>query len=50
MFYGENLTTEKHIHTFDHFADLFEIEHDDVSMREFSQSLQGYAKTWFKNL
>jgi hypothetical protein len=50
MFDGENLTTEKHIHAFEHFADFFEIEHDDVSMRAFSQSLQGDAKIWFRHL
>jgi hypothetical protein len=43
-------SAEKHIQVFEHFIDLFEIEHDDVSMRAFSQSLQGDAKAWFKHL
>jgi hypothetical protein len=43
-------STEKHIQIFEHFIDLFEIEHDDVSMRSFSQSLQGDAKAWFIHL
>jgi len=50
MFAGDNLTAEKHIHAFEHFVDFFEIEHDDVSMRAFSQSLQGDAKIWFMHL
>ena len=32
----ENILTEKHVQAFEHFADLFEIEHDDVLMRVFS--------------
>jgi hypothetical protein len=43
-------SAEKHIQVFEHFIDLFEIEHDDVSMRAFSQSLQGDAKAWFRHL
>jgi hypothetical protein len=43
-------SAEKHIPVFEHFIELFEIEHDDVSMRAFSQSLQGYAKAWFRRL
>ena len=52
MFDGESqdLTTEKHLQAFEHFCDLFEIDHDDVCMRDFSLSLQGYAKIWFKHL
>jgi hypothetical protein len=49
----ENLTTsqlKKHLQDFEHFIDLFEVEHDDVCMRAFSQSLQGDAKEWFRNL
>ena len=30
--------------SFENFLDLFEVEHDDVCMRDFSQSLQGNAK------
>ena len=36
MFDGKNLTAEKHIHVFEHFTDLFEIEHNDVYIRDFS--------------
>ena len=35
---------EKHLQAFEHFFDLFEIEHDDVCMRDFAQSLQGDVK------
>jgi hypothetical protein len=44
------ITTEKHIQDFEHFIDLFEIDHDDVCMRTFSQSLKGDTKEWFKHL
>ena len=50
MFDGKNLTVEKHIHAFEHFMDLFDIEHNDVYIRDFSQSLIGDAKEWFKHL
>ena len=50
IFDGENITAEKHIQAFRHFAYFFEIEHDDVSMRIFSQSLQGDAKVWLRHL
>jgi hypothetical protein len=52
VFDGEHdaITTKKHIQRFDHFIDLFEIDHDDVYMRDFSQSLRGYTKEWFKHL
>jgi hypothetical protein len=30
--------------------DLFDIDHDDVCMRVFSQSLKGDIKEWFKHL
>jgi len=41
---------EKHIQVFEHFIDIFEIEHDDASMRAFSQFLKGDAKAWFRHL
>jgi hypothetical protein len=52
VFDGEpNATTaEKHIQEFEHFIDLFEIDHDDVYMRAFSRSLKGDTKDWFKHL
>ena len=49
-FATKNYPTEKHLQEFEHFLDLFEIEHDDVCMRDFSQSLQGDVKEWFKHL
>jgi hypothetical protein len=46
----ENFSPEKHVQAFEHFLDLFEIEYEDVTLRAFSQSLQGKVKLWFKNL
>ena len=46
---SKNLTTKKNLQAFEHFLDLFEVEHDDVCMRDFSQSLQGDVKEWFKH-
>jgi hypothetical protein len=49
----KNLITSqliKYIQAFEHFIDLFEIEHDDVITREFSQSLQANSKGWFRHL
>jgi hypothetical protein len=52
MFDGEpgSISAEKHIQGFEHFIDLFEIEHDDVCMRVFSQYLKGDNKDRFKHL
>jgi hypothetical protein len=52
VFDGEidGISAEKHIQGFEHFVDLFEIDHDDVCMRVFSQSLKGDTKDWFKHL
>ena len=44
------MTTEKHLQAFEHFSNLFEIDHDDVFMWAFALSLQGDAKVWFKHL
>ena len=51
-FDGESkyFTAEKHLQAFEHLSDLLKIEHDDVCMRDFAQSLQGYVKEWFKHL
>ena len=46
----ESLTAERHLHAFEHFVDLFEVEHDDVCMRAFAQSLRGDVKQWFRHL
>ena len=47
---SEYLTFDKNLQSFEYFLDLFEIEHDDVCMRVFSQSLQGNVKKWFRQL
>ena len=47
---SKDFTAEKNLQAFEHFTDLYEIEHDDVCMRAFAQSLQGDAKDWFKHL
>jgi hypothetical protein len=46
MFDGEPdaITAKKHIREFENFIDLIEIDHDDVCMRAFSQSLKGDTK------
>jgi hypothetical protein len=44
------ISSEKNIQGFDHFIDSFDIYHDDVCMRVFSQSLKGDTKYWFKHL
>jgi len=35
----DNLTIEKHLQSFEHFLEHFEVEHEDVCMRAFSKSL-----------
>jgi hypothetical protein len=45
-----NLSAKKHIQDFEHFIYLFDIDHDDVCMRDFSQYLKGDTKYWFKHL
>ena len=44
---SEDLTTEKHLQDFEYFLDLFEIEHDDVCMKYFSQSFHGNVDFFF---
>jgi len=46
MFDGDPdaIIAAKHIQEFEHFIDLFEIDHGDVCMRDFSQSLKGDTK------
>jgi hypothetical protein len=41
---------KKNIQELEHFIDLFEIDHDNVCMGVFSQSLKGDTKEWFKHL
>ena len=35
---------------FDDFIELEEVDHEDVNMRLFAQSLSGEAKKWYKDL
>jgi hypothetical protein len=50
-FSGEDLITpERHLEAFEIFVDQFDIVHDDVSMRLFSQSLCGDVYVWFRCL
>jgi hypothetical protein len=46
VFDGEHnaITTEKHIQVFEHFIDLFEIDHENVFMSDFSQYFKGDSK------
>lgn len=50
-FSGEDeQTTEKHIAMFCNFAENLNVEHLDVVLRLFVQSLDGEARKWFKGL
>ena len=50
-FNGENeIDAQKHLETFCSFADNFNVEHLDVVLRLFVQSLDGEAIKWFKTL
>jgi hypothetical protein len=50
-FSGEDhITAERHLEAFESFVDQFEIVHDDVAMRLFSQSLSGDVVVWFRCL
>jgi hypothetical protein len=46
----DKIYAKKHMETFENFIDVFEIEHDNVFMRIFSQSLYENSKTWFRHL
>jgi hypothetical protein len=51
IFNGEDdVTTEKHMETFEHFTDCLDIQHEDVFMRMFTHSLVGEVKIWFRDL
>lgn len=43
-------TTQSHIETFSAFAKNINVEHLDVAMKLFVQSLDGEARKWFKSL
>jgi hypothetical protein len=50
-FTGEGETTTKdHLASFYSYADNQNIEHEDVWMRVFVQSLDGEAQNWFRGL
>jgi hypothetical protein len=46
----DHVTTERHVEAFENFVGQFEIAHDDVAMRLFSNALFGDATVWFKCL
>jgi hypothetical protein len=45
-----SVTAEEHLSLFYSFADNFNVEHADVWMRLFVQSLNGEARKWFRSL
>ena len=50
-FTGEDeITAEQHLPLFFTFAKNFNVEHLDVVMRLFVQSLSGEVRKWFKGL
>ena len=50
-FYGERgYSTEKHLGWFSDWVDLEEVDHDDVKVRLFSQTLAGEVTKWYKIL
>jgi hypothetical protein len=50
IFNGEgSVTVEEHLSSFYSFANNFNVEHADVWMRLFVQSLYGEARKWFKS-
>jgi hypothetical protein len=51
IFNGDGaVTVEDHLSSFYSFADNFNVEHADVWMRLFVQSLNGEARKWFRSL
>ena len=51
LYDGEwNVSARYHVGKFDGFINLEEVDHEDVNMRLFSQSLSGEAKKWYKDL
>jgi hypothetical protein len=50
-FNGEgDVTAKEHLTSYYNFADNFNIEHLDVWMRVFVQSLDGKVRKWFRGL
>ena len=49
LYDGEaNFTARQHMEIFEDFIDLEEVDHADVKMSLFEQSLSGEGKMWFK--
>ena len=46
----EDITAEEHLAAFYSYADNLNIEHEDVWMRVFVQSLDGKVRKWFRGL
>jgi hypothetical protein len=44
------ITAKEHLVSFYSFADNFNIDHSDVWMRLFVQSLDGQVRKWFRSL
>ena len=50
-FYGERgYSAEENMGWFSDWVDLEEVDHDDVKVILFSQTLLGEARKWYKNL
>ena len=47
---NSKITADQHVQKLEDVLELYEIEEFDVRIRIFSLSLQGNAKSWFKNL
>jgi hypothetical protein len=45
-----NTSAQKHLDWFNDFVDLEEVDHEDMKMRLFTQSLSGEVRKWFKAL
>ena len=51
QFNGERgYSAEEHLGWFSDWINLEEIDHEDIKVRLFSQSLAGEMRKWFKNL
>ena len=50
LYNGEgDVSAKYHVGEFDDFIDLEEVDHKDVKMMLFAQSLSGEAKKWYKD-
>ena len=46
----DDYTTKQHVQWFKYYCELNEIDHEDVQMRLFAQSLRTNVKEWFRAL